>query len=87
MIGLGVGAHALEGFLEFRRTVGIHLDELALDAPRDNLRSLYEAWGTLQVIKALADTAIELGYTVTEHLSHAAEARAPRCVRQVEVVH
>ena len=54
---------ALEGFLEFRRTVSIHLDEPALDAPLENLPSLYETWGTLQIIKALADVAVELGYT------------------------
>ena len=59
---------ALEGYLEFRRTVSIHLDEPALDAPLENLPSLYETWGTLQVIKALADAAIDLGFTATEQL-------------------
>jgi hypothetical protein len=61
---------ALEGYLEFIRTVDIHLDEPALDAPLENLPSLYETWGTLQVIRAVADVAAELGFTATEHLFH-----------------
>jgi predicted component of viral defense system (DUF524 family) len=59
---------ALEGFLEFRRTVRIRLEEPALDAPLENLPALYETWGTLQVIKALADVAGELGWTMEERV-------------------
>jgi predicted component of viral defense system (DUF524 family) len=59
---------ALEGFLEFHRTLNIHLDEPALDSPLENLPSLYETWGTLQVIRVLADAAVELGFAATERL-------------------
>ena len=59
---------ALEGYLEFRRTVSIRLEEPALDAPLENLPTLYEAWGTLQVLKAASDVASKLGFTVSEHI-------------------
>jgi hypothetical protein len=59
---------ALEGFLEFRRTVSIRLEEPALDAPLENLPVLYETWGTLLVIKALADVAGERGWRVDERI-------------------
>jgi len=59
---------AFEGYLDFRRTVSIHLDEPAVDAPLENLPSLYETWGTLQVIKSLVDTAVDLGYSIREQL-------------------
>lgn len=59
---------AFEGLLEFRRTVSVRLEEPALDAPLENLPSLYETWGTLQVIKSFADVASELGWQVEERL-------------------
>jgi hypothetical protein len=61
---------ALEGFLEFRRTVSIRLEEPALDAPLENLPALYETWGTLQVLKTLTDVAAQLGWSVEERLFH-----------------
>ena len=59
---------ALEGMLEFRRTVTVSLEDPALDAPLENLPSLYETWGTLQVIKAFVDVAGELGLEVEERI-------------------
>lgn len=57
---------ALETYLEFQRSVGVHLEEEALDAPLENLPYLYQLWGTLQVIHGLLEAGTELGYTV-EH--------------------
>lgn len=57
---------ALEGFLEFRRTVLVQLDEPKLQAPLSNLPQLYETWGTLQVIQTLLGVAAALGYQVTQ---------------------
>src|SRR5262245_13465448 len=45
----------LEGYLEFRRSAFVQFEEPALEAPLQNLPSLYEAWGTLRVIDALLD--------------------------------
>jgi predicted component of viral defense system (DUF524 family) len=59
---------ALEGLLEFRRTVSVRLEDPALDAPLENLPSLYETWGTLQVIKALSEVAAKLGWEVEERI-------------------
>jgi predicted component of viral defense system (DUF524 family) len=59
---------AFEGMLEFRRTVSIRLEDPGFDAPLENLPSLYETWGTLQVIKAFSDVAGELGLEVEERL-------------------
>jgi hypothetical protein len=55
---------ALEGFLEFRRSALVQLDEPLLAAPLENLPKLYESWGTLQVIATFANLAPSLGYTV-----------------------
>jgi hypothetical protein len=55
---------ALEGYLEFRRSVLVQLDEPLLAAPLENLPKLYESWGTLQVIATFANLAPSLGYTV-----------------------
>jgi hypothetical protein len=58
---------ALEGFLEFRRTALVQLDEPLLQAPLTNLPSLYETWGTLQVVLAFLDVGATLGWRLTEH--------------------
>ena len=55
---------ALEGFLEFRRSAVVQLDEPLLAAPLTNLPRLYEAWGTLEVIAAFVNLAGSLGYIV-----------------------
>ncbi|HEY0024424.1 MAG TPA: DUF2357 domain-containing protein [Longimicrobium sp.] len=61
------GYHAaLEGLLEFQRSVAVRLDAPALDAPLENAPALYQLWGTLQVIHAALAVAGELGYQVIE---------------------
>jgi predicted component of viral defense system (DUF524 family) len=57
---------ALEGWLELHRRVVVRLEEPAFDAPLENLPSLYQTWGTLEVILALQEVAIEMGYKVKE---------------------
>ncbi len=57
---------ALEGFLEFHRSVSVRLEEPALEAPLENLPRLYQVWGTLEVIAALLGVAVELGYLIEE---------------------
>jgi predicted component of viral defense system (DUF524 family) len=48
--------------------VSVRLETPALDAPLENLPSLYETWGTLQVIKSFADVASDLGFEVEERI-------------------
>jgi hypothetical protein len=68
---------ALEGFLEFQRSVAVRLDAPALDAPLENAPALYQLWGTLQVIRAALTVAAELGYRVEEeHLVRRAPGAA-----------
>ncbi len=55
---------ALEGYLEFRRSASIRLEEPRLDAPLENLPSLYQTWGTLEVLSVLLQVAGKLGYRV-----------------------
>jgi predicted component of viral defense system (DUF524 family) len=55
----------LESYLRFRRSAYVQLDEPALEAPLENLPLLYELWGTLQVILALAQTAEACGFEIT----------------------
>jgi predicted component of viral defense system (DUF524 family) len=52
----------LEGYLRFRRSAYVQLDEPALETPLENLPELYELWGTLQVIKALLEVGHVLGF-------------------------
>jgi hypothetical protein len=62
---------ALEGYLEFRRSALVQLDEPLLAAPLTNLPKLYESWGTLEVIAAFANLAVALGYTESsQHIIH-----------------
>jgi hypothetical protein len=58
---------ALEGFLAFHRSVGVRLEHPGLEAPLENLPSLYQTWGTLEVLVALIELAGELGYRVVSH--------------------
>jgi predicted component of viral defense system (DUF524 family) len=53
---------ALEGYLEFHRSVVVRLEEPSLDAPLKNLPYLYQTWGTLEILSVLLDVAGELGY-------------------------
>jgi hypothetical protein len=55
---------ALDGFLEFRRSVLVELEEPLLAAPLTNLPKLYESWGTLEVIATFLSVARALGYKV-----------------------
>ena len=60
----------LDGLVEFRRSVAVHLEDAALDAPLRNLPYLYQRWCLLQVIDAMTQVAGEQGYRVVEeHLS------------------
>lgn len=58
---------ALDGFLEFRRSASVRLEDERLDAPLENLPSLYQTWGTLRVIVALLRAAEARGYRVDSH--------------------
>jgi hypothetical protein len=55
---------ALEGFLEFHRSVSVRLEEPALETPLANLPFLYQVWGTLEVLAAVLEVAGGLGYRV-----------------------
>jgi predicted component of viral defense system (DUF524 family) len=57
---------ALEGYLEFHRSLAVRLEEPALDAPLENLPYLYQLWGTLEVVNVLLEVAAEQGYSVAE---------------------
>ena len=60
----------LDRLVEFRRSVAVHLEDAALDAPLKNLPYLYQRWCLLQVIDAMTHVAGERGYRVVEeHLS------------------
>ncbi|MEQ9486106.1 DUF2357 domain-containing protein [Coleofasciculus sp. F4-SAH-05] len=55
---------ALEGYLEFIRSLTVRLEESHLDAPLKNLPHLYQVWGTLWVIETLLKVAHQKGYQV-----------------------
>ena len=61
----------LDGLVEYRRSVAVHLEETALEAPLQNLPHLYQRWCLLEVIDAVIRVAGEQGYRVVEErLSH-----------------
>ena len=55
----------MDRFQEFHRSLWVELDDSRLDAPLQNLPSLYQSWGTLHVIDALLGTGAQLGFRVT----------------------
>ncbi|MDF2958636.1 MAG: hypothetical protein K0S39_371 [Paenibacillus sp.] len=58
---------ALDGFLEFQRTPIIQMDDDRLSAPLENLPSLYQSWCTFQVLAAVIEVSLELGFIVKKH--------------------
>jgi predicted component of viral defense system (DUF524 family) len=55
----------LEGYLEFKQSPTVRLEEAMLEAPLKNLPYLYQVWGTLNVFTSLLNAAVDLGYQVT----------------------
>lgn len=61
----------LERHREFHRSLWVELDDHRVDAPLQNVPSLYQSWGTLLVIEALLNLGTRLGYRVVEqHIVH-----------------
>ncbi len=56
----------LDGLVEFRRSVAVHLEDEALDAPLRNLPYLYQRWCLLEVIDAVTRVAGKQGFRVAE---------------------
>lgn len=56
----------LDRFQELHRSLWVELDDDRLEAPLQNLPSLYQSWGTLHLIDALLEIAVELGFHVTQ---------------------
>lgn len=56
----------LDGFVEFRRSVAVHLEDAALDTPLQNLPYLYQRWCLLVVIDAVTRAAGKRNYRVVE---------------------
>lgn len=54
----------MEGFLEFRRSAIVHLQEPAVEAPLENLPFLYQSWGVLEILSVALDAALDFGYEV-----------------------
>lgn len=57
---------AFEGFIELHRSAWAVLDSRALDSPLENLPTLYQHWGTLQVFHAALEGAADLGYEIKQ---------------------
>lgn len=56
----------LDGLVEFRRSVAVHLDDTALEAPLENLPYLYQRWCLLELVDAVTRVADERGFRVVE---------------------
>lgn len=57
---------AFEGLIELHRSAWAVLDSPALDSPLENLPTLYQHWGTLQVFHAALEAAADLGYEIKQ---------------------
>ena len=55
---------ALDGYVRFRRSARVHLDHPAMDAPMQDVPTLYELWGTVMVLTELLDVAQATGWRV-----------------------
>jgi hypothetical protein len=54
----------LEGYIEYHKNLSVRLEHPALDAPLENLPCLYQLWGTMQLLRLLAEVGVNLGYQV-----------------------
>lgn len=57
---------SLSVLLELLRVISVHLDHPAMEHPLEGVPTLYQYWGTLLLIQALAQVAGQYGFTVTE---------------------
>jgi hypothetical protein len=57
---------SLSILLELLRVISIHLDHPAMEHPLEGVPTLYQYWGTLLLIQALAHTAEQYGFLVIE---------------------
>jgi len=53
---------AVEGYLEFNRSLMVRLDNASIESPLENLPALYQTWGTLEVMTVLLGVASGLDY-------------------------
>lgn len=61
----------LQGYLSLHRSIGVRLDDDALEAPLENLPSLYQTWGTLEIVDALLRAGAAAGFSVeSQQLLH-----------------
>lgn len=56
--------YGLEGYLELHRSAVARLEEPDLEAPLEQLPSLYQTWGVLQALDVLLEVAAEEGFEV-----------------------
>lgn len=56
----------LQGILELRHSLGVRLDEPAVNAPLQNVPSLYQLWAVLSVIESLLRYGVERGLIQTQ---------------------
>ena len=66
MIQLKIPAYraALETLLELLRIISVQLDLPAMEHPLENLPTLYQYWGTLQVLQALLQAGEQRGFVM-----------------------
>lgn len=57
---------SLNILLEMLRVISVHLDHPAMEHPLEGVPTLYQYWGTLLLIQALAETAGRYGFLVTQ---------------------
>jgi predicted component of viral defense system (DUF524 family) len=69
MVFLNVPAYraAMQGYFEFSKSYSVRVDDPRLDAPLENMPTLYQLWGTMAVIKVLLECAATAGFRVRKH--------------------
>lgn len=58
---------AFQGFLEFRKSYAVRINEPRLDTPLENIPALYQLWGTMALIQVVLECAAAAGYRVKTH--------------------
>lgn len=64
-------------YLAFQRGLSVRLDLVALDTPLESLPTLYQLWGTLQVIDVVLEIAATLGYRLVQERLIGRDAHGP----------
>ena len=68
---------AWDGFRRFRQSARLHLRHPALDAPMQDIPTLYELWNTLRIVDGLLNVAADAGWQLVSQNLYSVDTAGP----------